>query len=285
MLGVGLALAIPRLRTVCYVERDAYAAAALVARMEDETLDRAPLWADLLTFDGSAWRGAVDIISAGFPCQPWSAAGKRRGTNDDRWLWPGIADIVRDVAPRVVFLENVPGLVRGGLELVLADLAHLGYDAAWSTLRASSVGATHQRDRVFIVANAQGSRCLRERLPIRSRGQVQATPDSSWSGSTVPPQLGYADGQRCDQNGSQQPPRNGQSASVEHGLPIFAPGPDDQAWTAILAEHPEVEPAVCRTTHGLASRVDRLRVCGNGVVPLQVAVAYRLLADRLGGVA
>src|SRR4029453_3593849 len=102
-------------RTVGYVERDSYAAATLVARMGDQTLDRAPVWDEVETFDGRRWRGAVDLVSAGFPCQPFSAAGRQRGVDDERWLWPEIARIVGEVGPGLVLLENVPELVRRGL--------------------------------------------------------------------------------------------------------------------------------------------------------------------------
>ena len=94
-------------RTVAHVERDAYAAATLVARMDEARLDRAPIWSDLTTFDARPWRGRVDIVTAGFPCQPFSAAGQQRGIDDDRWLWPAIARIINDVGPRFVVLENV----------------------------------------------------------------------------------------------------------------------------------------------------------------------------------
>lgn len=153
---LGLRLAGVPARTVCHVERDSYAAATLVARMEEKVLDLAPVWSDLVTFDGSAWRGSVDIVTAGFPCQPFSVAGERRGTDDDRWLWPDIARIVADVGPRYVFLENVPGLVRAGLPHVLSDLACLGFDAEWGMLSAASVGAPHKRERVWILGYATG---------------------------------------------------------------------------------------------------------------------------------
>jgi len=91
-------------RTVAYVERDAYAAATLVERMEEQALDIAPIWSDLLTFDCRRWRGLVDLVVGGFPCQPWSYAGKRKGIDDSRWLWPAIARIVRELRPRLVFL-------------------------------------------------------------------------------------------------------------------------------------------------------------------------------------
>lgn len=100
---------------VGYIERDGYAASALVARMADASLAPAPIWDDLATFDGEAWRGKVDCIAAGFPCQPWSTAGKRAGTDDARWLWPILARLIEDVRPSIVFLENVPGLCSGGI--------------------------------------------------------------------------------------------------------------------------------------------------------------------------
>ena len=141
-------------RTVGHVERDSYAAAVLVERMEQERLDLAPVWSDLDTFDAQPWAGRVELVTAGFPCQPFSAAGQRKGTDDDRWLWPSIGRIIRDVGPRYVFLENVPGLVRAGLPHVLADLANLGFDAEWGLLSASAVGAPHRRRRVWILAMA-----------------------------------------------------------------------------------------------------------------------------------
>lgn len=147
-------------RTVAHVERDAYAAATLVARMEDQTLDQAPIWSDLTTFDGSAWHQRVDIVTAGFPCQPFSTAGQRRGVDDERWLWPHIARIVADLEPRFVFLENVPGLIRGGLPHVLADLATLGFDAEWGLLSAAEIGAPHKRERFWLLADRESLGCV-----------------------------------------------------------------------------------------------------------------------------
>lgn len=156
-LGLKLALG-DAYRTVCHVEWDAFAAATLVARMEDAALGPAPVWDDLLTFDGRPWRGLVDVVTAGFPCQPWSVAGKRRKTADARWIWPDIARCIREVEPGWVFLENVPGLVRGGLEHVLRDLAALGFAAEWDLFSAESLGLPHKRERLFILAHARRGR-------------------------------------------------------------------------------------------------------------------------------
>ena len=118
-----------------------------------------------------AWDEATrpDIICGGYPCQPFSTAGLRKGSNDDRHLWPHIADAVRVLRPRWVVLENVAGHITLGFERVLGDLAALGFDAEWATLRASDVGACHPRTRLFIVAaNAQGQE---QREPLLAMGQ------------------------------------------------------------------------------------------------------------------
>ena len=154
-LGVNLATQ-GRNKTVAYVEWEAYAQATLVARMEESTLDKAPIWDDLTTFDGKPWRGKVDLITAGFPCQPWSVAGRQKGIEDDRWIWEDIFRIVCEVQPSYVFLENVTGLINGGLEHVLGSLAEVGFDAEWCSVKASDVGASHQRERVFILAFTDG---------------------------------------------------------------------------------------------------------------------------------
>jgi DNA (cytosine-5)-methyltransferase 1 len=161
-LDLGLEIAVPGSRVVCHVEREAFASAILVARMEDKTLPKAPIWDDVRTFDGSAWRGKVDCITAGFPCQPVSTAGKRLGARDERWVWEDIRRIIREVRPPYLFLENVPGLIStdSGRQFgtVLGALAQLGYDAVWDVFSAKEIGATHIRRRVFILAKSQPAR-------------------------------------------------------------------------------------------------------------------------------
>ena len=144
-----------RSRVVGYCERDPYAQAVLLARMAEASLEPSPVCDDIADID-ERWRGCVDWVVAGFPCQPWSHAGKQAGTDDERWLWPDIARVIRYTEPAMVFLENVPGLVSGGgLHLVLDDLAEIGFDADWLHLTAEAVGASHRRDRIFILANAR----------------------------------------------------------------------------------------------------------------------------------
>ena len=143
-------------RTVGDVEREASAATTLVARMEDKALGFAPVWDDLKTFDGRAWRGRVDIITAGYPCQPFSVAGRRKGEADPRHLWPHVARVIRECEPRFVFLENVSNHLRLGFRSVAEDLRHMGYRVAATVLRAEEVGAPHRRERLFVLAHSEG---------------------------------------------------------------------------------------------------------------------------------
>jgi DNA (cytosine-5)-methyltransferase 1 len=150
---------------VGYVERESYAAAVLLARMEGESLEPAPIWCgDLADLPREPFRGRVDCVTAGFPCQPHSVAGSRKGLDDDRWIWPDILDVIRDVGAWLLVLENVPGLVSsGGLAGCLGDLAASGFDAEWGVLSAASVGASHRRERIFIVAYSDSER--RQQIP------------------------------------------------------------------------------------------------------------------------
>ena len=161
--SLGLRLAGLTTRTICYVEWDKYCQQVIQARIGDGHLDDAPIWDDIKSFDGRPWRGTVDILSAGFPCQPHSNAGLRKGADDDRNLWPDTLRIIGEVGPRLVILENVPGiLVRpddgreayGGT--VVGELAEVGYDAEWRVASAADAGAPHLRNRWWLLAYPKG---------------------------------------------------------------------------------------------------------------------------------
>lgn len=142
--------------TICAVESDPYRRAVLMQRQDDRALPPFPLWDDIRTFDGREWAGSVDVVSAGFPCQPFSTAGARRGVDDERNMWPETIRIIREVRPRLVFLENVPGLLSSGyFGTVLGDLAASGFDAEWIVLGADDCGAPHRRKRLWILAVPQ----------------------------------------------------------------------------------------------------------------------------------
>ena len=151
-IDLGLHRAIRNLRTIAVSEIESFACANLVAKMEAGLLDPAPIWTDLKTFPWSDFRDRVDILSGGYPCQPFSAAGKRLGAEDPRHLWPHISAGIALMRPAVCFFENVEGHISLGLPDVIEDLGRLGYRATWCVASASECGAPHQRKRVFILA-------------------------------------------------------------------------------------------------------------------------------------
>ncbi|WP_229704467.1 DNA cytosine methyltransferase [Gemmobacter aquaticus] len=172
-LDLGLAIAIPGYRAVGHVERETFAAATLVARMEDASLGQSVVWDDVGTFDGRPWRGAVDIVTAGYPCQPFSVAGKRRGADDPRHLWPHVARIIGEVEPPFVFLENVAHHLRLGFPEVASGLVGMGYKLAAGLFTAAeaqriSTRAGHTNLSSFFIIgiekrtllNGYGRRCI-----------------------------------------------------------------------------------------------------------------------------
>ena len=182
-IGLGLRRVLPTLREIAYVEREGFPVANLVAKMETGELDAAPVFTDVKTFPYRKFRGIVDILSGGFPCQPFSAAGKRQATEDPRHLFPYIADGIRECQPRIVFLENVQGILscktadgEPVLQYVLRTLEGMGYRATAGIFSAEEVGAPHQRKRVFILGMAN-SECggLRGGRSSQERGD-----DSKW---------------------------------------------------------------------------------------------------------
>ena len=152
-IDLGLKRAIPNLRTIAFSEIEAFACANLVSKMEAGLLDPAPIWTNLKTFPWEEFRNRVDILSGGYPCQPFSAAGKRLGTEDPRHLWPFISDGIALMRPSVCFFENVEGHISLGLPDVIENLAGMGYRTTWGIFSASEVGAPHHRKRVFIMAH------------------------------------------------------------------------------------------------------------------------------------
>jgi DNA (cytosine-5)-methyltransferase 1 len=173
-IGLGLRRVLPNLREIAYVEREGFAAANLVAKMEAGALDTAPVFTDVKTFPYRKFRGLVDILSGGFPCQPFSNAGKREGVDDPRHLFPYIRDGIRECRPRIVFLENVEGIISSKtangesvLQYVLRELEGLGYQSTAGVFSASEIGAPHQRKRVFIMGYAGSFESLR--LPNEQR--------------------------------------------------------------------------------------------------------------------
>jgi DNA (cytosine-5)-methyltransferase 1 len=149
-------------RTVCAVEWEPYPASVLCARQNDGLLPPFPIWDDVQTFDGKPWRGIVDVISGGFPCQDISAAGKGEGIDGERsGMWKEMARIVSEVRPEYVYVENSPMLTSRGLGTVLGDLSTLGYDAEWGVVSAADIGANHLRERIWILSKISNPKCQR----------------------------------------------------------------------------------------------------------------------------
>jgi len=157
-IDLGLRSVLPELRTCTYVEIEAFPIANLVAKMQEGWLDVAPIWSNLKTFDARPFRGKVDILSGGFPCQPFSHAGQRKGTDDPRHLFPEIERVIRECEPRMLFLENVEGIIHakyGGTEQsvlhhVLGRLESMGYRAEAGLFSAEECLYPHRRKRIFI---------------------------------------------------------------------------------------------------------------------------------------
>ena len=302
-----------QVRTVCYVEWETYAAATLMARMEEQRLDKAPIWDDLTTFDGKAWSGKVDIITAGFPCQPVSNAGRRELQSDDRWIWPDIYRIICEIRPRFVFLENVAGLLSGGLDLVLGNLATAGYDAEWTSIKAKEVGASHNRLRVFILANTGKKRFdWRSRvdgkgikLPVQTFGSCCELENTSSKGlerrytdresTKITPsgnKLADTESKRLQCTITKRTDRERSSFQIENEsnfmATCFPPGPDEsELWERLLIQRPEIKPSFCRIHDGSFTelvkpfRNERLTMLGNGVVPQQASAAFKILWERM----
>ena len=261
-LELGVSLAVPGYRTVCWVERDAYAAATLVARMGDAALDDAPVWSDLTTFNGLPWRGKVDIVTAGYPCQPFSQAGRRLGEKDPRHLWPHVRRILEETGAPLLFAENVLGHVTLGLESVWNDLQTMGFQVEAGIFSAAEVGASHIRKRLFLLAYANG-------FPI---GKL----------------AGYLSGERQAAACSGEAPTGDSHCrqvldtplydGLVQGTGLFPPCADAiDAWEQWIAARPDLQPCVAGDDDGLAHKLDRYRLAGNGVVPLAAGYALATL--------
>jgi DNA (cytosine-5)-methyltransferase 1 len=282
-------------RTVCGVELEPYRREVLLRRQRDGLLDVFPIWDDVRTFDGRAWRGAVDIVTAGFPCQPFSIAGKKRGGEDERNGWPDTIRIIREVGPRFALLENVPGLlVHEYFGEVLGGLAEAGFDAEWCVLGADDVGAPHRRKRLWILAYSDACGCAglggggKERTSERGEGVAY----SEREGLEERGGVGGDAGEECQaaergcagvadtEHSGRESQRGGHCTSDASGVRWGRSGNGSSDWWwRDPAEDPAAESFVGRVADGVANRVDRLGAIGDGQVPAVVRAAWRLLTS------
>lgn len=268
------------IRTVCAVELEPYPASVLLARQNDGLLPPFPVWDDVRTFDGRPWRGLVDVVSGGFPCQDISAAGKGAGIDGARsGLWREMHRIVGEVRPKYVFVENSPMLTSRGLGCVLGDLAAIGYDAEWMVLGADDVGAPHERKRMWILAVNSAAGAGHEIRNPASQG-FQDGRSQKMGQSSPKPEPERPDCKIPDSKNKRHVRRKWGFSENE------SPGSrrdchDGRAETDDCGEWWSAEPDVGRVAHGVAARVDRLKAIGNGQVPAVAATAFRVLLGRL----
>jgi DNA (cytosine-5)-methyltransferase 1 len=281
----GLSLAGINHRVVACVEIEAYVIANLVQKMESNQMAPAPVWTNVKTFPGKGFREKVDILTGGYPCQPFSVAGHQLGTEDPRHLWPFILQQIQTIRPVQCFFENVEGHINRGLEQVISDLESAGYDATWGIFSAAEVGAPHQRKRVFILGNSKHygsprSKKSKDNLPAsdngseRSKTTVKSSRASKSSGSENLSDCEPSDSSSKRLQGSSQAGNTCQeeSESFDQQLARCREAFKRQ-WLS--------EPRLDRVVDGCPHRIDRTRLLGNGVVPQQAAFAYTKLSERI----
>ena len=285
---------------VCAVEIEEYPRKVLLQRQRDGILPRFPIWDDIQTFDGRPWKGRVQVVAGGFPCQDISAAGKGAGIEGKRsGLWGEMARVIGEIQPRFVFVENSPLLVGRGLAVVLGDLAEMGYDARWCVLGADDAGAPHRRKRIWLLGHA-----ISEGLEGYA-GNVHHGNEPGWIGANAigsTGKTGLSQGAMADasseRHGNQKEELlTGRDASKQSRLDVAdtertaatrwcaglgrrkrTPGEDEESRTPRNA-YWITEPNLGRVANGVAARVDRLKAIGNGQVPHVAALAWEILTE------
>lgn len=233
-------------RTVGYVEFNDYCQRVIKQRITDGILDNAPIFGDIRAFNSegyaASYKGMVDVITGGFPCQPHSVCGKQLGGADERNMWPETRECIRIVQPRFAWLENVTGIISSGyIGEVLSDLSKIGYNARWCVLSASDCGAEHKRQRVWILAYS---------CQVRWRPSREGKVDRKFTCKTNFP--------------------GKVSTYREDNLRILR----ERYSNEVLSRD-------FRGADDVAVRMDRLRAIGNGQVPAVVRAAWEILSEGL----
>lgn len=239
--------------TVCAVEIEPYCRRVLLQRQRDGILPKFPIWDDVCTFDGNPWRGKVDVVCGGFPCQDISCAGKGAGLSGERsGLWGEFSRIIGEIRPHFAFVENSPMLTLRGLDRVLGNLTEMGYDNRWGVVSASDTGAPHLRERIWILARRN------KNFPYTKHNGVGRGEQLSKSTQEKVQCLAYSELRGCQEQRRKMP------SSI----------PSNGSWW-------KSEPTVGRVANGVANRVGRLKAIGNGQVPRVAATSFRLLSESV----
>jgi DNA (cytosine-5)-methyltransferase 1 len=300
-------------RCVCAVEREPYAQAVLVERQNDGTFPPFPIWDDVCSFDGRPWRGIADVVCGGFPCQDISIAGNGAGLDGERsGLWSQMARIIGEIRPRYAYIENSPALVTRGLDRVLADLAAMGFDARWGVVSAADVGASHRRERIWIMGYANrinGKKSERESIEKRNGYDcaglfVEPSGTGRMENRKRKIDEANAEGERCGEArefrynesaqwtaGSSTPMADSDSDSDSDSVQRMVSEPQQSkhgrpsglqrgtgkfpTWPADPADAPES--GLGRVVDGMAHRSHRIKAIGNGQVSRVAAAAWSLL--------
>ena len=285
--------------------------------MEEKALDIAPIWDDFTTLQGEGFRGRVDLVVGGIPCQPYSLAGQQKGADDERDLWGTMARFLGESGKPALFLENVAAFVPNALNRVLWDLAQMGYSAEWGVFSNESLGAPHRRERVFLlawVADPAGQRLQRRdwegpsELRFASSGLELANPKKqrldenslSIGDEKKFPYVGSGGSKMAHSSG--KPLGRGRHDIPESGEKKFKrdaphcgdffwpPGQDPELWRGWPEQYwPAAERPVRGAPNGIPpwlefankDRTERLKALGNAVSPPVAAVAWRVLLNRL----
>ncbi len=285
-------------RTVCAVEIESYCREVLLRRQRDGVLPLFPIWDDILTFDGRPWRGKVDIITAGFPCQDISCAGRGAGINGPKsGLWREAARIIGEVRPEFVLVENSPVITRRGLGVVLGDLAEAGYDAEWGVFSAAEIGAPHLRKRIWILAHSNNPATARQRelggeIPAFAKSERfdmggAAVADSQGRRTGRLPARSWTEREREADLGRES---SLVSDALDKGFQDWGQARISKSSKRLSYSTTErrriswwdIEPGLGRVADGVAHRIHRLKAIGNGQVPAVAARAWTELSRRAG---
>ena len=310
--GIDLAAGWAGFHSVAMVEKDNYCQQVL-----RKNFPEAELYGDILEFDGTKYKNTIDLISAGFPCQPFSLAGSRKGAADERALWPEVVRVLREVKPTWFLGENVPGLLTSGIQYkgeyfncICNSLSEMGYRVGWCLYGAKDVGAVHRRNRVFIVAYSSDAGLERQRQRgtvahcsvayserVRCQDVQEERPDGQddqereerrkvkLEGGGLREYVSHSEGKPGPQtnpctcpNGSKRDAR--QDVGGRHWQPISGGNWREWDTTPIIYET-RIESRVRRANDGIPNRVDRLKCLGNAVVPQQVFPILEEIARQI----